>query len=243
MALTDNLISVWEADEASGNLLDAHGSNDLTESGTIGSTTGKINGARVLEKASSERFSRADNADLSLGSDSAFHVSIWVRFNSITITDVLVNKGNITGSGDEYLLWIGENGGSQFEFYVGNGISQQNVFIPRATITPATGVWYFMEAWHDPVANQIGIAVNRNEATASWSGGTQDTANAFSIGSSSAGGLYLDADLDQCAFWKDRHLSSAESNQLYNSGNGLAYVNWAAPATNRRRRLICGAAA
>lgn len=47
MAIIDNLVSYWKLDEASGNALDAHGSNTLIEtSGAIAAAGGKINGAR-----------------------------------------------------------------------------------------------------------------------------------------------------------------------------------------------------
>lgn len=45
MALTDNLVSYWKLDESSGNASDSVGSNTLTNNGTAGYASGKINNA------------------------------------------------------------------------------------------------------------------------------------------------------------------------------------------------------
>ena len=55
MALIDSLGGYWKMDEASGDALDSHGSNNLTDNDTVAaSTDGKINGARDFEKGFSE---------------------------------------------------------------------------------------------------------------------------------------------------------------------------------------------
>ena len=91
MALTDNLISVWEMDEASGDAIDAHGSNDLTDTNTVAAAAGKINGARDFETGNSECFLLADNTDLSMG-DIDFSITAWVQLESKTADRSIVGK-------------------------------------------------------------------------------------------------------------------------------------------------------
>lgn len=222
MALTDNLVSYWKLDEASGNALDAHSTHDLTDANTVGSDAGKVGNGRLFTAASSERFSAADNADLSLGADTDFYIAGWFFLNSLGSQSIIVNKGQVNATGDEFLVWV-VNG---LQLYVGNGSSFQNT---QTGVTLDVDTWYFFEAWHDSAANQIGVCLNRgSDATASWSGGTQDTANAFSLGSNSAGSAnFLDGILDEVYFRKGSIPTTGERDELYNGGDGLSYDDFA----------------
>lgn len=241
MALADNLVSYWSLNEASGSRADSHGTQTLTDVNTVTSGTGKIGNAANFERDDSEYLSHADSADLSLGSDTAFYIACWINLETAVGAGIIVNKGVVTGAGDEYLLWIGDLGGGlspRLELYVGNGSSSANA-LATTFGAPSLGTWYFVEAWHNPATNQIGVAVNGVENTASWSGGTQDTANAFAVGSKSGGGAnYFDGLIDELGFWKGRVLDAGERADLYNSGNGrdYAYISAAAagqPAVKR----------
>ena len=80
MSLLTDLVSYWKLDEASGDALDSHGTNNLTVNGSIGTAAGKIGSARDLESSGSDQyFSLADNASLSTG-DIDFSVAGWVKF-------------------------------------------------------------------------------------------------------------------------------------------------------------------
>ena len=57
------------------------GANTLTDTNTVGATTGKVSGARDFELSNSEYFTIADNAALSVG-DVAFTVAAWVNLES-----------------------------------------------------------------------------------------------------------------------------------------------------------------
>ena len=230
MALADDLIAAWELDEASGTRVDSHGSNDLSDNNTVGSGTGLVLGtAADFERDNNESLSLADNTDLSLGSDTAFTFEVWVKAESFEFSansGMVINKGNVNGSGDEYLLWYGSSGGMEiagWQLYVGNGSSSATVVGAPGSVT--TGTWYQIIVWHDPTANEIGIAVNAGTAvTASWSGGTQDTSHAFAIGNRSSGsGNGFDGLIGPARFWKGRALSGAERTELYNSGSGRTY--------------------
>lgn len=248
MALSDSLISYWPLDEASGSALDAHGSNDLAESAsdTIDSAAGHVGGARDFELADTEYFSIADNADLSTG-DIDFTIAAWVNLESLG-TRTIVSKFSTGASSREYTLQeVGTGASARLRFSVdSNGTAIDTAVNADTFGAVSTATWYFVVAWHDSVNNVIGISVNDISDTAAHSAGVFDGTAAFAIGARvNADGDYFDGIIDEVGFWK-RVLTSAEITELYNAGAGrdYAYIAGAAPATNRRRRvLICGAAA
>ena len=67
-----NLVSYWKLDEASGNALDAHGTNTLTDSNTVTSAAGKIGDSRHFTRTVPEYFTIADNASLSAPAGTSF---------------------------------------------------------------------------------------------------------------------------------------------------------------------------
>jgi hypothetical protein len=226
MALTDDLISYWRMDEASGNALDAHGSNTLTDVATVGSTTGKINNARDFEFSNAEFFWCADTADLSTG-DIDFTIAAWVNAEAFGGNRVIAAK-YLGGSANnrEWQLWY-INGSARFELRVSPDGAAGSVVTRQATTlgAPSTGTWYHIVAWHDSVNNLLGIAVNGGAAdTSAHTTGVFTGDAAFSIGegSSSSVGTSWDGLIDEVGFWK-RVLTSQERTDLYNSGNGLAY--------------------
>jgi len=221
MALTDNLISYWKLDEASGNALDAHGSNDLTDTNTVGSATGIINNGRDFEDTNSEYFTIADNASLSTG-DIDFTVQAWIKPESLVgnLTYVM-SKGKVGQVGSEYALHI--NFSDTPAFQVVSGVPSAATATWGSALS--AGTLYHLLAWHDASANQVGITVNDGTpVTASFSDGSQDGTKPFRIGldSETTASSYFDGVIDECAFWK-RMLTAGERTQLYNSGSGLAY--------------------
>ncbi len=225
--LLTNLISVHESNEASGDMLDAFAGLTSTESsaiGVVGTNTGLIYPTvRELVPASAQYFYRADDANFSLGTDTAFAWEVWVYFNSRSNGQILVNKGPVTGTGDEYLIWLVGSGPYNIECYVGNGTSNKNV---TSSVSISASTWYQVILDHDPAADQIAVTVNGTRDTAAWAGGTQDTSNRTAFGSSSIGGNYLDARIGPIRFWKNRILDSTARSTLYNSGAGLPYSSF-----------------
>jgi hypothetical protein len=223
MALTDNLISYWKMDESSGNALDSHGSNDLTDNNTVTSAAGIISNARSFASASSEYFSRADNADLSTG-DIDFTVQAWVYLADKSGSQY-VGIGKWNSPNLEYIL-IYDIASDRFLFVISdNGISGTASVVANTFGSPSTATWYLVHCWHDAANNEIGIAVNAGTAdTTSHSTGVRDGSQAFEIGRNNDGGAgyYHNGRIDEVGFWK-RVLSSSERAELYGGGAGLAY--------------------
>jgi hypothetical protein len=218
MSLLDNLISYWKLDEASGNAIDAHGANTLTQNGTVGTTAGKIGNARTFS-GSPNYLSTASNSSLQVG-DVDFTAAFWVRFNSLAIQQVPVGKWSLAGSNREYRFFF-QSASNRMLFQVSA--------LGTAAVTVAanlfgglsTGVWYYVVGWHDATANTISISVNGISNSASHSTGVFAGSSIFGIGRS-GDDFPTDGAIDECGVWK-RTLNADERAALYNGGNGLSY--------------------
>jgi hypothetical protein len=221
MALTDDLISWWSLDEASGDAIDAHATNDLTEtSGTIASTTGKVDNGRDFEASDTEYFARSDNADLSTGNID-FTLACWINLESTSRLHSLIWKGDAANG--EYQLYIYSDNIIYFDVY-GSALFGDYNFVGATTHgVVSTSTWYFVVAWHDATANTINIQLNNGTAdNQSHSAGVYDGIAAFHLGGEPTNNYLLDGVLDEVGFWK-RVLTADERTALYNSGNGLGY--------------------
>lgn len=218
-----NLISHWKLDEASGNALDSHGSNELTEtSGTIGTAAGKVGNARDLEAGDTEYFSIADNDDLSTG-DVAFTLGGWVNLESKGAARIIASKGAgpVSDANTEFQLFYSA-ASDRFAFAVANGTADV-VVVATDFGSPSTSTWYFVLGWHDPVANKIYISVNNSTPAETALATGVNAGNAdFVLGASPLQSLYWDGLIDEFSFWK-RVLTADERTRLYNGGTGLAY--------------------
>jgi len=223
-ALTDNLISYWKLDEASGNALDVHGSNELTQNGTVGSATGKVSNARDFSE--NNYFTRADNASLSTG-DIDFSLAAWIKFDALAGGDMTVFTKD-SGPAAEYYLQL-EGSTNRFKWYVYGATGYGSATSVQADTfgNVSTGVWYHVVCWHDSVGNQIGISVNRSTDTASHSAGGIDGGDTFHLGADPYA-QEVDGLIDEVGFWK-KVLTANEREDLYNDGHGLAYTDFGKP--------------
>lgn len=228
MALSDNLIGYWPLDEASGNALDAHGSNDLTEtSGTIGSTTGLITNARDFVASDSEWFSINDNADLSTG-DIDFTIAMWVKRDNYDRCGFgcKTDEWEFMMTNDAYQQFIVRNGGSS------GSVNWSSQWSTGALLT---GSWVFVVGWHDSVNNLVGLSLNNGTAvTTSYSSGVADTTGTFELGKYAhyTADFFFDGAICEVGFWK-RVLTSDERTELYNSGSGRDYSYIAGAASGQ----------
>jgi hypothetical protein len=218
VALTDSLISAWELNEASGNALDSHSTNTLTDTNTVGSGTGLVYGtARDFEFGSAQYFTHASNSDLQCG-DIDFTFEAWLKFENDVFYNAVFSKGS--GSGREYLLYRNQDASGHLIWAVGGTQLDSGV-----TIT--AGTWYHAVCWYDATADQLGVAVDDGTpVTTSLSGGAAANTDDFRLGSApDAGGLHWDGLIGPVRFWK-RVVTSGERTTLYNSGAGLAYSSF-----------------
>jgi hypothetical protein len=223
VALKDNLVAVWELDEASGNAIDVHGPHDATETdGTIGAASGPsgLSGARDLESADTEWFAVADHDDLS-GADVDWAVCGWFHIESAG-TRVVVSKWLTTGNQREFQV-LTISGILRFTVS-GNGTAATSV---DDTTSLSTATWYWFCCWHDAAANTINIQLNNGTPVSiAHSTGTLNGTGNFVLGAQSAGGSPWDGLLAQIAYWKGRYPTSDERAEIYAAGAGLPYADW-----------------
>lgn len=223
-SLNTNLIAYWKFDEASGTRADSEPTGtpqDLSDSTTVPSTTGKISNGGAFEYDDAEYVSRADSADMSLaGGDQSFTVAAWVNLESKpAFAGGIVCKNSDAGNGTEYnLFWDADT--DRFSFRIGNGSSSTTV--PANTLgAPSLSTWYLLVAWHDGPGDTIYIQANNGAADPiAWVGGTQDAGTDLRIGAYSFNpGFAFDGIIDEVGFWK-RTLTVDERTELYNAGTG-----------------------
>jgi hypothetical protein len=233
MAVIDNLVAYYSLDEASGNAIDAHGANDLTDNNTVGAAAGLVSGARDFESGNNEHFNLADNADLSLGADTSFSWALWFKAEQDPTASgrTLLSKSSGEDSGCEYSLWFDTgSSGQKISFRVGNGSSSAQALSESPYGVVDNTNWHFIVVWHDAAADTLNVQIdNRSPVATAWSGGTQNGATEFQLGHYSAWGARWDGLLDEVGFWK-KALTSDERTWLYNSGAGRSYADIVAEA-------------
>lgn len=229
MAVITSLISYWSLDEASGNALDAHGSNPLTDVVGVSAGTGVVAGARSYVSASAY-FTHADNADLSAG-DTDFSFQAWVKLTDKLASRVILRKWD--GGGTEYIFWYDFNvlTSDRFSLAVRSGGGTLTHVEANTLGSPSTGTWYLVHGWHDSVNNLIGISVNAGTAdTNAHSAGVADTSAVFDMGhSEGTSNEDMVGLIDEAAMWR-KVLSSTERTWLYNAGAGRSYADLVAEA-------------
>lgn len=207
-------------DEASGSRVDTVASISLTDNNTVASTTGKLSTAADFEASNSEYLSCSDHANLSMG-DIDFTIMVWVNAESFGADRNIYSKQ--AGSGIEYDLYY-QSSNQRFIFRVStSGFASYGTVEANNLGTPSTGTWYMIICWHDSVANTINIQVNNGTANStSYSGGSYNSTNDFTVGSNHSPGQYWDGLIDELTIWK-RVVTADEKTSLYNGGTGLAY--------------------
>jgi len=229
MALADAVpfaVAHWSLDEASGTRVDSVGANDLTDNNTVGTAAGKFGNAADFESGSSESLSRTDNVDLSVG-DIEWMIRCWVNLESEPGEMAIVGKCVLgdTNNIDYRLRYTGANG---FDFFVTpDGVFGNRTTVSTGDIGVTTGTWYLIHCWHDPVANEIGIAVNGGAAvTQAHSTGVFDGTGVFTLGDLLGFGQFWDGLIDDVVILKGYILDATERTEDYAGGAGVAFEDW-----------------
>jgi len=203
--LIPGLVSWWSLNEASGDALDAHGSNHLAQSGAPVGVAGKVGTARQFVNASGQYLSIPSNPSLKVSGD--FTIAGWVKLTSYQYFGIVVKQG-------EYDLMY--HAGSNIWYFLVNGIGA------AVSQINAPGVWHFLVAWYDSTTDTVNIQVN-NGTPASTAHPTGPVTNAAPFYVGHTGGSSADGVADEVGFWK-RVLTPAERKYLYNNGAGRGYA-------------------
>jgi len=201
---------------------DSHGTNHLSDVTGVFPTTGIQGNAAQFVAANTNYLYCASNADLA-GADAKFAFIGWVNFDSLATLQCILSKyGN---AGDrEYLLWMDQST-SKMRFTVSNDGTATSGVVSTVVLAPSTN--YLVAAWHDSVANVLGIAVNGTITTASYSNGVWTGTYNFQIGKYAAASGYLGAHLDEWGKWNGWVPDATALAALYNGGAGVTYAELA----------------
>lgn len=227
---TTNLVAWWSLDETSGTRNDSHSTNNLSDNNTVGYNTGVKSNAAAFARASSEYLSISDNAALSMG-DIDFTIVAWVYLTDLTTSQIFVQKGSASDVNQREYSLLYNVASNRFRFLAGNSttsgyINADNLGAPSGT------TWYFLVGEHDATNNTLTISVNNGTAnSASYTGGSFNSASAMTVGAMSDGTYSVNGRIDEVAIYK-RLLTADEIEWLYNSGSGRSYTDVTTPPTN-----------
>lgn len=224
-AMRADLEAYWKMEEEAGDAReDAEGANDLADNATVEQAAGIIGYAASFDSANSEFLDLADNASLSMGDIDCTFV-LWAYVHDKSADRALVAKWDTGTNNREYFIYY-DQGTDRFIFEVSSDGQVGTVTSVSANTLgiPAADTWYFIVAWHDPVANMIYIEVNDGgEDNAAHAAGIFDGAADFNIGASNNGTAdYHNGRIDEVGIWK-RLLTDNERTVLYNGGSGQTH--------------------
>lgn len=230
MALIDNLASYWKLDETSGSRVDSHGSNNLTDNNTVTYDTGKIGNAAQFTSANVETLKITDgasNPDLSIGTGD-FSVAGWIYFDAVTNYRSMVTKYDNSNGNREYWLFMHNDGSTvDMKWRVLDATVNNNEVKSTNIGDLVVDTWYFVYAYVDQTANEIGISVNDGTvSTETLTITTHNGTGVFGMGgqnlASDTPAQLLDGRIDE-VYIANKVLSAQEVTDLYNSGAGFAY--------------------
>lgn len=219
MALTDNLVSYWAMDEASGTRGDSHASNDLLDGNTVASAAGIINNGADFEKDNNEYLYITNASQSGLNFTTALSISAWVKPESLSSNMSIVSKW---ASGSLGFLFFIRGASNILELRTDAGGGNAEAY---ASYTFSTATWYHVVVTFN--AGTVALYVNGTALTMTDStcpSPIQSTTADFRIGGNqnNPSGEDFDGIIDEVGIW-NKVLSTTEITQLYNGGAGLAY--------------------
>jgi len=229
LVTTNGLISYWRMNEVSDGSgavtrIDSWSGYNLTDNGNTASDAGIITNAADFEDSSTKYFSRADNAELSLGTNVSFSISAWCKLESKpAVASILMAKDSGVSDGREYYLGYSTSL-DRFQFLLGrDNLTTSDACNSTNSGAISTNVWYFVVATWDTSLNRMSISVNAGAADVNGSKNTDppDSTTAINIGRRGVGDFHFDGLIDEVSFWKNRVLSTNDVSNLYNGGAGL----------------------
>ncbi len=214
--LKNGLISVWEFNETSGtDAFDAHGSNDGTIVGATVNQTSVTNLDKCYSFNSSDRVTMPTFNFLS----GDFSVSFWIDANSKASNYTIFNKRLNSGTFPGLNIWWQLTTG-----FIVASIDLDASTVSAVSTTVVTGAWHHIAVVRN--GDDLFIYIDGvEEHSVSGATGDVDNSNDLRIGANRKNQANTDGEIDQPAIW-NRVLSQPEITALYDSGNGLAYVNW-----------------
>jgi len=215
--LLNNLISYWKLDEAAGTTRnDSKGTNNLLDTGGVGSLSGVINNCAFFN--STDRLQIASNSTLQVTGDFTF--AFWVQCNNNVQEGVLGKYDPVASAGD-YQIYHDNTSGQKIVIYFPS-VSALSVSSPVITLS----TFHYVIAWYDSSDQKLRIMIDNGAPIASTGSGALPTPTTipFAIGGW-ANLNQFQGNVDEVGFWK-RKLTSVEMTALWNGGAGLPFSSF-----------------
>lgn len=216
---TTNLVGDWSMDETSGTRADSHGTNNLTDNNTVGSTTGVISNAASFVSANSEYLS---STTVPVSGTGARSMEVWFKTSTTGTMHIAGFGGSNSGTnGAAFRLSI-ESGSLFCRVYGGyaefGGSWNDGAWHQVVLKVMASGYVRDLEVYVDG-SSQTRVAGSNLDFT-TINTGTDE----FSVGKNiqSSATNYFNGDVDILRIFNDE-LTAAEITWLYNSGSGRSY--------------------
>lgn len=223
MALADNIISAWNCDESSGNLIDSAGSNTLTNVNTATFAAGKINNGTDLERSSTQYFTITDAAQSGLDITGDFTFNLWYKPETQPDNgDGAWFISKFAGGAQAYRFAYEVNVAGTvrtltLETTGGLGYIRSTAVISELT----NGTWWMITV--ASIGGLIEFYVNGASVGTAIGNSTIDNSSAdFFLGCQNDTNGRIDGMLDIIALFA-RGVSGAEASTLYNTNVGLQF--------------------
>lgn len=208
MALTTNLISLWNLETNSN---DSVGGNNGSDTGvTYSSNTAVFNGSSYVTVA--------DHASLK-PTTNVFTIACWVRYTTNTLNQRIFQKYNATVG---WIILTDDSGNTgKIKSYI--NVATTGFVSITSTSAYNDGNWHLVCLVAD--GSNINLYVDNSASATQITavGNLQNTATAMKMGvnESSSSGFYT-GDMKVAGFWSQA-LDSTDRTTLYNGGTPLAY--------------------
>ena len=224
-SLRVDLQAYWRLDETavSGNVsaLDSIGTNNLTSTNSVLSTTGLIGTGRDFVAATLHTLSIADGAAAQFG-DGNWCISLWHYTTTSTgNNERIISRSTANAGLQDQRVFFRPGGSSAIRFYSAytDGVGANIVDSSNAVTANA---WNFMALSHN--SGVVTIQLNGTRTTANRAVGKAFRSSVGLLlyfgGEGSGAGGAISGKLDEICKWT-RALSNAELDALYNAGAGI----------------------
>ena len=221
--LLTNLVAYWKLDESSGTLDDAVGSNNSTACIADYDSTGKINSCLYFNGGIGDYAEFADAANLQMYNQD-FTMMAWVYMH------------DLPGTSTAFPIFGGEGGSAGFNIYTNSSgytgfqVTKVNIGAgTKATVNYLNAdTWYLVALIFDSSAttNNATFYYNGTTVAVTYNNDFTDGAGTIYMGKYNSTTGFATMLIDEAAIWKGRKLSTEDLDLIYNSGSGLAFVNY-----------------
>lgn len=223
--LQDDVISYYSLDEASGNVLDAHASNDLTAANAPGTADGKVATCRTFSSDLSQAALLNDTTGI-FKANASLTITGWM-YSTVVGASVQSLLGKATNSTNLEWKIFRVNTDLLFRTYTAAGATIATATASNVFTDPKINTWQFFAVWQDSSNNTINIKVDGDSAVSVSNGGSYPNKPAVYLN------LACDfvntarnwsGRVDELAFF-GKALSTEEIDFIYSSGNGTSYAD------------------